>query len=257
MLRFLLALVWLVPSLASAQDGVYRMTRRTPLARGARITPTRAELYATQNDNRQYSLQFFYRREDCREAVLVIGTTELVSNGYSSDDVSCAASFTLDRAQADRTASALGIQRRDRSEVGARLTGTFAPSAPRIRPGEAIEVVLTITNPPGAPPVRWRQGGRNRGPRDNQFSLIIERDGQPIAPIEAWDFGGLTGMPTLAPGESVTVRAPIAAWGDIARPGRYVVRCTYETELTVATGDPFANPTWDRRFEGVIRFEVR
>jgi hypothetical protein len=263
----IVALAVLAPAAAlgdPTEGGVFEMPRRDPRpVRGARIRATELRLYSHQNDNARYSLMVRSARvPTCPQALLDLGGELLANESWGHDDDSCDNHFGLTRAQADRAAALLSIAREDRSPIGERVTGTFTPSRRRARRGEPVEVVLTMTNPADAPAVRWQHGGRNRGPRDNQFTLSVERDGRPVTPIEAWDFGGLSALELLAPGASAEVRAPVSAWADVSQPGTYVVRCMYDTSFTQDGGDANRRTfggaaVWERRFEGTIRFEVR
>ena len=90
--------------------------------------------------------------------------------------------------------------------------------------------------------------------------MRIKRDGKPVAEIVAHSMGGLSGMRRLGPGEVVELRAPISSWGDISRPGRYVVQGAFHTELSPIDADGFGGvwsaDHWDRRFEGTVTFVI-
>ncbi len=230
---------------------------RTRRARGAR-----AVLYATDNTNGRYRLLVRYTsRRECERTLLRLGAHAVASDGWSQSDDDCSANFGLDRALATLAAAHFDVPRQDRQVMGEALRGTFAAAARTIRSGSDLEVILTIRNPPAASAIKRFVGGRQRGPRNNRFTFVIERDGQNIAPIEAMDFGGVGGFMDVAPGTSGEVREHLSRWGDITAPGHYVVRCRYETELTGPQSDPFDDARrgerWDRTFEGVIRFTVR
>jgi hypothetical protein len=254
-----------IAPLAFGQDsvGIHLLARRAPpYVPGARIRPVRTLLYAAQNDNARYRLMVFYGQPgSCGDALLTLGTDAIPNRSLGANEQNCTVSFVLTRALADRAAAALRIPRQDRSPLGEAITGTFAPSARRARRGAPVEVVLTIESPAATPTVGWERGGRSRGPRDNQFSLRIERNGQPVPPIEAQDLGGPFDYQPLSAGTTAEVRAPVAAWGDISRPGRYVVHCRYETSFVPDGIDPsddtHRGAVWDRVFEGTIRFQVR
>jgi hypothetical protein len=139
-------------------------------------------------------------------------------------------------------------------------SSAHAPPSPRYRVGEPIEVVLTMTSPPGAPSVAWERGGQNRGPRDDQFDFTVTRDGQPVPRIEAINFGGLSFMDELPPGDRDEARTLLAPWADVTQPGHYEVTCTFRTVFAPAGVRPYDPATrgqaWDRTFTGTLTFDV-
>jgi len=226
------------------------------------IRRVRAILYATDNGNTRYQIYFRSpRRPQCGRALLRLGAHAIASNGWGHDDESCSVSFELDRPLADLAAAHFSIPRQDRHAIGRDLRGAFVVGSRSVRSGDDVEVTLSIHNPPGAPPIMRYVGGRQRGPRNNRFTFVIQRDGRTIASIDAPDFGGLGGFTEQASGTTGEVREHLSRWGDISVPGRYVVKCRYDTELAPAGVDAFDDANrgkvWDRAFEGVIRFTVR
>lgn len=282
----MLLVVLALPSFAFATqtlvDGVYALrrlhersrpgtvevtegTRRGQWAEPARrLRADRTLLYSTSNDNTRYALDV--RRNvrsarDCGEGLLSVLGRTVASSSYGSGPQECSLHFELDRAVADAVARRFAVRRQDRSPVGETVTGTFRTERARYAPGEDVVVVLTLANPAGSGVVQWQRGGRQRGPRDNQFSFRVTRDGQVVTPIEAFDFGGLTGFMELAPGASFEVRTPLAPWADLGARGRYEVECTYETVLMPGGVQPWRDDTrgagWDRTFHGRASFEIR
>ncbi|RLB49831.1 MAG: hypothetical protein DRJ42_20205 [Deltaproteobacteria bacterium] len=240
--------------------GTPRLWVRTRRARGVS-----AVLYATDNANTQYFLSVRYALGPvCDRVVLRLGAHARASHRWSrSEHISpkfCGARFSLDRALADLAAAHFGVPRQDRRSIGRALRGDFVPASAIIRSGDDLGITLTIRNGPRAPAVGLLVGGRQRGPRNNQFIFVIERDGQRVAPIEAMDSGGPAGFSLMESGGHFEFREQLSRWGDITVPGNYVVQCRYETELTPSNGDPYDDARrgerWDRAFEGVIRFTV-
>lgn len=279
----LVAVLALAPRAAGAQDaphdGVYAMGARHPEPRpgtvavtssrgtewaalGGRIHPRRALLYAHDNANLHYTLFVeLAGGRACGEGVIVLGATALVSSSYGSWPNTCQLSFELSPPLATLAAQVFGIPRQDRRPAGEQVHGAFAPSALVYGAGEPVEIVLTLENPPRAPRVLRHVGGRQRGPRDNQFSFHLTRDGQPVAPVQGFDFGGLGSVIPMEPGARVVLRAPPDRWGDVSRLGRYVVECTYETSFS-PDGRDFRDDAqrgaiWDRVFRGRVTFDVR
>jgi hypothetical protein len=192
-----------VPSIALAQpraDGLYRVTYRDrATARSVEIPfgsmtthatlgrPFRARtvrLYSTANANDAYSLEI-EGRAPCSDLAVVAGATIIAASGTGHDRSHCSTYFRLDRAAADRVSVALGTPRLDRAQIGERLAGRFVPTRTSYARGETIEIKLVIANPAGAPEIDRQVGGRQRGPRDNQFDFRVWRNGVELPRIEA------------------------------------------------------------------------
>ncbi len=259
-------------------DGLYRVvpaghmgSKSVTAMRGAsptlvditsRIHVDRALLFAEDNGNTRFQLMAWYKGKPPEgEGVLVVGSEIVMSSGYGSDSNGLDMDFSLTPAQATAVAALLKTPRQDRHLVGDLVTGSFALSAKSYRPGQSVDIALTLTNPAGAPPIKYTQGGRNRGPRDNQFSFTIRRNGTALAPVQAMDFGGLSSMPDLSPGGTAAISAPLKSWGDLSLPGHYEVDCRWETTLSPAGIDPYDDlhrgAIWDRAFDGMVAFDVR
>jgi hypothetical protein len=274
-----LALIFFAPSIASAQpaDGLYRATYRSSASRrsvevpfgsmtthvvlGRILRARTARLTSVSNANDAYSLRVDTRGPRCGDIALRAGGTIVAAGSRTTDRAHCTVWFDLDRALADRAAAALGTPRLDRTAVGDRLQGRFVSTRASYARGEAIEIRLVLMNPAGGPPVQRQVGGRNRGPRDNQFDFRVFRNGVEIPRIEAFDFGGVTGFHTLAPGATAEASERLDRWADVSAPGRYRIECSWETDLAPDGLDAFAlenrHRVWQRRFTGVVELEVR
>jgi len=222
---------------------------------GPALVVEKVEIHGDNNANTAYRAVVRYSRGAlCGSAVLRLDGVLIGSSGSSDGGTSCKQSFTLTRAQATRTAEIFKVKLQNRHLIGGKLRATFSVSP-------KFELILRIENPPDGKAVRWRRGGAQRGPRDNQFSMQITRNGRPLAKVEAFSWGGPSSVHTLKPGESVELRAPISSWGDISRRGSYVVEGAYYTalyepgpEMPHGLG---SSDQWDRRFQGTATFEVR
>jgi hypothetical protein len=212
------------------------------------------ELHSNNNANSLYNAVVSYSSDWCGGAVLRLDEVWIGTNGSSGGTPDCKLSFLLTRAQATRAEALFKVKRQNRHEIGEKLHATFSVSP-------KLEFVVRIENPPHATAVRWIRGGSQRGPRDNQFSMRITRNGKPLPEIDAPSMGGVFALQLLKPGDSVELRAPISSWGDISRTGHYVVQGAFSTELfDAATETPHGlghSDQWDRRFQGTVTFEVR
>ena len=268
----------------------------TYLVPGARLTPSRVSIAARDNANTLYDVDARYVRTtrggSCERGLLRLGARTYLALGWGGDDQECSLHFELDPSEAQRAAALFHTTRQDRHPIGEHVVGVFtlappassgatspspgaqissgpasrgrasrAPGAiPRYAVGEPIEVVLTLTSPAGSPPVAWQRGGENRGPRDDQFDFVLTRDGQPVAPIEAMNFGGLSFMDELVASDHDEARTPLAPWADVTQPGHYEVTCSFHTVFAPAGVSPFEPTTrgqaWDRTFTGTVSFDV-
>ncbi|MCB9620772.1 MAG: hypothetical protein H6724_15140 [Sandaracinus sp.] len=280
-LRLVTSLVVALGAVAYAQggnvDGLYQTGRwhdgPTPGAVGVdvrasgggthvtierRLSPSKVLIYARDNANTRFA--FDARHEaPCGPGLLILGGRSIAGSSYGSDSQSCSTHLELDAADAARAAAFFGTTRQERRPIGETARARFASDRAVYSVGDPIEVRVELDNP--GPPIRFRRGGRQRGPRDDQFDFEVRRDGVLLPKTEAWNFGGISTFRPLGPDAPFTVRTPLAPWVDLASPGRYEVRCRYETELVPADGEPHADDArgriWDRTFEGVVRFEIR
>jgi len=249
------------PNVARATAGRY--SGRFVRLGGRRIRPTQPQVYAADNQNQRFVVFFRYAhggdRSRCGKQVLRVASEVIVSTGYGSGDAGCHGSLEVGPATALAAARFLGTHRQDRRPLARHVVGAFEPLAQHVSAGDQVTVRFKLHNP-GAP-VLHLVGGRNRGPRNNRFAFEVSRDGHPVAPIEAYDFGGLMGYRELASGADHTLEADLSAWADVSVPGRYEVRCSFETSFTEPGADPFEDDQrarlWDRRFTGTLRFTVR
>ena len=232
---------------------------------GARLSPTEVRVYADSNANDAFTLDLRSPRAagvNCEQGLLSLGGTVRVSSSWGGDATACNINFPLSPAEAQLAATAFHTLRQDRHPLGERVTSTFSTPHRRVRRGAPVEVVFSLTNAVGAPVVRWQRGGADRGPRDDQFSFSVTRDGQPLTNIDAMNFGGLSQFIALAPGTtSEEVRVPLASWVDLSQRGHYVVQCSYHTVFIPDGVEPYHHDTmgqfWDRTFEGSVSFEIR
>ena len=239
-----------------------RGTRATWLVPGAPLRARRALLFSESNDNSRFQLLLWLEGESAvREAALIVGGAALLSEGGGSDNGVSTLNFELASSEAAGASRVLSITRQDRHPVPQRIAAAFAPTHPSYVIGDPVEVVLTLDNPPGAPTVTINRGGRQRGPRDNQFSFTITRDGAAVAPVDGQDFGGISQMQPFAPTTRMELRASLDRWAKLDRAGHYDVTCSYETTISPDGARPHEDDqrgaVWDITFTGRVAFDIR
>ena len=185
-----------------AAAGAGRDRRRVSRGRGASgqacIRPQRAVLFADDNANTEFQLLVWYRDGQASdEGILVLGTKRLPSSGYGSDSTSSNVDWQLFPDDAKAAAALFHVPRQERHPIATLVTGTFAPTQKTYtRAGRAVvRIVLTLANPATADAVKYTRGGRQRGPpRRPVPRSSLTRNGVPLAPIPAFNFGGLSSM---------------------------------------------------------------
>lgn len=211
------------------EDGFYRGIPDQSEALGAQLVVTDPVVYSIQNDNERYQLSVRTTGAlDTSWAFLVLDDQRHRADSIGQDNSIATASFLLDRAQAVRAARQLPapIHYRERLDEG--LVADFQlPEA--VLAGEPIPVTLTVRKESG-PTVGVVRGGRNRGPRNNRFSFHIEHNGESVTQQKGPDFGGLSQVESLSPGETFSVTADLSRWATLT-PGQYTIRCQYDGEL--------------------------
>ena len=73
-------------------------------------------------------------------------------------------------------------------------------------------VTLRITNV-GINAVSFMKGGRNRGPRDNQYTFSATYRGKQVEDVgPGYDFGGIAALRTLRPGDVFEDKVNLQKW---------------------------------------------
>jgi hypothetical protein len=211
-----------------------------------------AWLHPQDNGNSRYTLEMQVERFGSgQSAFLRKGSLLLRSGSYGGDAQRWSVSFEVDRPTAELLSDWLGVPVRERVALGAGLRGTFS-----VVSGTVVRVELTHT---GKDPVGVILGGRQRGPRDNQFHFAVQRDGVLLPELEGYDFGGLSTVQLLLPGQSLQREADAALWARFDAAGLYRLSCRYEATL-VPRGDFPEYPDrshehWDAAWEGTVELQ--
>jgi hypothetical protein len=160
-------------------------------------------------------------------------------------------SFVIAHGDAARTvAKHFRIEPQRRSHPGHRIEVRVAPEKQSYRVGEPVTLTFTIRNA-GDKPVAFTNGGKQRGPRDNQFRFLAYRSaGYGTAVPDTGDptnFGGIGSVLTFQPGEEFPKTVALDKWFTFKDPDTYRVTALFELEMfdPTAASDPHGAPIWD------------
>ena len=146
--------------------------------------------------------------------------------------------------RARRIADFLRIPVRRRERPDCALAVAFTPAKAAFELGETVAATMRVVNA-GPAAIVFRQGGMNRGSRDNQYAFTGTLAGEPVPDVgSASHMGGLSVQRELKPGEAFEARVPLNDWFAFDRPGRYELRGSYRMEIWPAAGAETALP-WD------------
>ena len=207
-------------------------SRKVRAKLGRKVAARSVELTSHNNANTEFTLWVVFPRQQLDQDVFLSadgGWWQSDSDGH--DDTASQASFVLDRPTAERLAKVLQIPLNERSPLDAGLQATWTiPPTAGTRTTDPIMVKLRIKNA-GTTTLGFMLGGRQRGPRDNQFAFTVARNGSPVPIKDAPDFGGMGYYKHLKPGEEHELAVDLRSWADLATPGHYAVDASYEGEL--------------------------
>ncbi len=104
-----------------------------------------------------------------------------------------------------KVATTLQIQPWLRTHPGHQFVTSVRPAKASYAPQEPVTLIMTIQNV-GKTTIQFDDGGRQRGPRNNQFSFTAFQTGGKAVPDtgDPTNFGGPMQLVTLAPGEAFT-----------------------------------------------------
>ena len=102
---------------------------------------------------------------------------------------------------------------------------------------------------PGTGPLRFTHGGKQRGPRDNQFRFVAQAgiDGKGLPDTgDPQHFGGISRSITLKPGEVYTTEVDLSKWFKFAEPNTYQITGVFEMPVIDPTSaDGWGPVLWD------------
>lgn len=203
-------------------------------------------LVSVANDNSLYRLSLKTGpipegADNGRLAVVVAGLCMPVSS-HSDRDADGSVSVgtaVAGKEAAERIAKELGIEPQLRKHPGHKLLVTAEPKQTSYRPDEAVTLVMTIRNV-GETTISFFDGGKQRGPRNNQFSFTAFRMSGfgPALPDtgDTTNHGGKAGIRKLAPGDAFTKEVLLTGWFKFSEPDTYRITALYELGLLGADG---------------------
>lgn len=178
--------------------------------------------------------------------VMVWGHSELDATGHM--DLSAG---VANRADADKIAARLKVTPRLRSHPGYKIEAAFSPTAESFTPGQPVVLEMQIKNI-GDKPFTFYDGGRQRGARDNQFNFTARGaagKGAELPVIDVIDFGGISFLRTLKPGDVLTKQVDVTKWFDLKRPDTYRIAGRFEMEINTSDDGSY-RIDWDETARG-------
>jgi hypothetical protein len=145
-------------------------------------------------------------------------------------------------------ANKLAIEANPRKHPGHKFHVTFEPDKKSYPPGEPIVLTMKIKNV-GEKPACFFDGGRQRGPRDNQFGFIAMGGGGEGKPIpdtgDPTNFGGLGRYVTLKPGEIFKKTVNLDKWFAFKEPDTYRITGVYRLEFYESSEPKRRHINWE------------
>jgi RNA polymerase sigma factor (sigma-70 family) len=226
---------------------------------GARVGETlgAATLTSIANDNSQFTLHLTRAGPVAAGAtknpmVVIIDGLVLGVWGHSgpNDDGTVNLSVGVHgEGAARKVAAALKVEPKLRKHPGHRLQTRWVPEKGAVAVGEPVVLKMEMKNT-GEVPITFMNGGKQRGPRNNQFRFLAYRgSGHGTAVPDTGDptnFGGIGSYVTLKPGETFTATVGIEKWFTFTDPDVY--RVTGMFEIAVQTRPEFGGSgevVWD------------
>ncbi len=156
---------------------------------------------------------------------------------------------SVDSADAARTlATRYKLKPQLRKHPGHRYEVRWVPAKAQHTVGEAVSLRMELKNT-GTDPLRFTFGGKQRGPRDNQFRFVAQdgADGKGLPDGgDPTNFGGLMSGKTLPPGETFTAVVDLSKWFTFPAPQTYRVTGVFEMPVIDPAGqDGFGPVLWD------------
>ncbi len=175
--------------------------------------------------------------------VLHLGRPDKLADDGTAD---CGANVDSEAA-AKILAARYRIEPELRKHPGHRFAVRWTPGKQSYEVGEAVILTMELTNT-GTGPLEFTHGGKQRGPRDNQFRFVAQAgaDGKGLADTgNAQNFGGISSSITLKPGEVYTARVELTNWFKFTESNTYRITGIMELPIVNANSPDGWRPVWD------------
>ena len=143
------------------------------------------------------------------------------------------------------------IEPQVRKHPGHRYEVRWVPAKQEYAAGEAVTLKMELKNT-GTGPLRFTHGGKQRGPRDNQFRFVAQAgiDGKGLPDTgDPRNHGGRSQSIMLKPGEVYTAEVDLSKWFQFAEPNTYQITGVLEMPVigppTGKDGDGWGPVLWD------------
>ena len=217
---------------AAGADGVVLLADSSPVP----LKIDRVTLVSRENDNSRFQLTLD-RNEPFPHSYgkmgLLIGsqTIRFSSGGYHSPTNHTVGAAIHGQKLAQSIGRHFRIIPAARIHPGHRLVVRFKAADSTFNRSGPVIAELTIRNT-GTRDFTFLQGGRQRGPRDNQFAFSCQH-GDKMLPDTGnpMNFGGPGSYTTIAPGKTHTIKVDLTKWFKFPKPDTYFLRGSYYLEI--------------------------
>lgn len=255
------------PDAKKPANGIYRMVEKgdgpkvirddtgAVVILGERVTGNLgfASITSQSNDNSRFSLYLQnagpFPVGDVGDVAIVVEGRSFRINSFSGpgDEGSRSVGATVHSANAAKAlAKSLGIEPFLRQHPGHKFHVTFTPDKKTYQPGGDMTLTMIIKNV-GDNTITFFDGGRQRGPRDNQFGFIaMSGHGGGKAVPDTGDpnhFGGIGSYRTLKPGETFKKEVRLDKWFKFEEADTYLVTGMYRLAFYMPE-DPRHRSLW-------------
>jgi hypothetical protein len=256
--RSCLLLAVLAAGGAAAEDGVYETAADGGLGKRVALTVTRGHILSQSNANDRWSAFVCFPQagflEGDRYTVVLAGKARRINGWGKSGDREYDFGLLLDAAEVEPARALFGLPVLPRHHPGYRIDGAFSTAKAVYEPGEKISVTLVIRNV-GDQPFFFQRGGRQRGPRDDQFVFAGEGPDGSLEIKQAFDFGGMSVIQPIPAHGELSLDVDLGGWIDARKPGTYQLTASYL--LPVHEDDASAFAVWEDWLTRPFSFEVR
>ena len=257
-------------AIADVENGIYELTQEhgSPNATrtiggkihlGKKLTSDfgKAQIWSVSNRNDHFRVhlkQVANFDTDGQFAIWIDGVCEVVSS-HTDSTKGQPIDLIVDMRgleNAEMCAHQFGVQVELRKHPGHQLSVSFEPEKDSYKIGEPVVIELQIENV-GQNTVRFKEGGQQRGARDNQFGFIaspaLPDSGDPM------NRGGKGALRTLEPGDVFHKEVDITKWFKFEKPLHYEITGLYELEFQNEHFD--VKHLWDEIVVGRCRVHIQ